>query len=280
MTALYVHVGIPKSGTTSIQDNLRGDQRINFIDTFYFHKADYWSHKDFTLSEDQVNLVSNETFSVRGERSGKVPLHCILQRIVNQCEDTRIILTIRNQLTALASMFRFRILMGGNFASFRDWLVRDEGMDFFAANQYGTLVRSMTQFVPIDKIKVLCFEDLATDPVGFYNNLYGFFNLPLEPDRIDCRRHSNRTSTNEHVYARNIANRFIGTNNRVTRRLNGLTVRVLKARVESWIPEDFFALKSVDCYDGVLSEIRFGNQLLLEYFPELKPQLEKHAYVL
>ncbi|WP_442508723.1 sulfotransferase domain-containing protein [Novipirellula sp. SH528] len=280
MATLYAHIGIPKSGTTTVQNNLMRDPRINYINTFYFHKADYWQTKDFELAEDKTNIVSNETFSVRGEHSGKIPLRSIMQRLTDECEDVRILLTIRNQNTALSSMFRFRILNGAYFHDFEDWLNGDEGMDYYAATQYGTLIRSLIEFVPLHRIRVLFFEELATSPASFYEQLYQFLNLSLDPKQIEVNRHSNPTSPPEFVYAKNVANRFITGRFRTTRRVNSWMMRLLAPRFRNRIPADFFNLETVKYHDHILDEIRQNNQLLVHYFPELQPHIEEYGYPL
>ncbi len=280
MTTLFAHIGIPKTGTTSIQDNLKNDDRIHMIETFYFHKASFWGEKDFTFSDEKVNVISNETFAVRGEGGGKLPLRCILQRLTDECRDTRILLTIRNQPSSLSSMFRYRIMMGNSFRCFNDWLTGDEGMDFYAVNQYGTLVRSMLDFVPLENICVLCFEQLVRDPQKFYEGLYNFFGLELQESKVDCNRHSNKSLSESEVYAKNILNRHVGHKHWLNRRIVSASLRFLPSLVKERVPKDFFSLTTVVQYEQIMKELGANNGLLLEHFPDLRPLLEEYGYPL
>ncbi len=276
---LYVHVGIPKSGTTTIQDVVRNDSKINYIETYYFHKRDYWQDQEFELEKARPNLVSDETFVVRGEGGKKVPIYTILQRVLNEGVHVKLLLTIRNQKTSLPSMFKFRILLGNSFRNFADWLNRDEGMDFYACNQYGPLVRAMLGFVPQENMKVMLFEDLCADKISFYSELYDFLQIPFDPNSLELDQHSNKTPSPEHVYAKNIVNRFVG-NHRLTKRFKKLLIYLLSKTVTKKKMDKFYARNTVCGVDAMMEEIKQSNQLLLETFPELEDKLRQYEYPL
>lgn len=276
---LFVHVGIPKSGTTTIQDAIRVDPKVNYIQTHCFHKRKYWDPREFELDTTRPNLVSDETYVVRGELGRKVPMYCILERVLNEDADVKLLLTIRNQNSSLLSMFKFRILLGNSFKDFTDWLTLDEGMDFYSANQFGSIVRMMTSYVPLENIKVMLFEDLCADQAGFYTELYQFLGIEFDPDALDLTTHSNRTPPQELVYARNKVNRFLG-NRKITKRIKKLLIMMLSKVASKEKISEFYATQNVPGYDSMMEEIKRSNHLLLDYFPELESKLRQHNYPL
>jgi hypothetical protein len=279
MAKLYVHVGIPKSGTTTIQDVVCNDPKIHYIKTFYYHKALYWLDREFELDTQRPNLVSDETFVVRGEGGRKVPIYVILQRAIDEGADVKLLLTIRNQKTSLPSMFKFRILLGNSFRNFADWLGKDEGMDFYSCNQYGPLIKAMTGFVPKENIKVMMFEELCADKMKFYAELYDFMDVKFDPDALELSKHSNKTPPREHVFAKNTVNRFIG-NYRLTKRLKKLAILVLSKFANESKMKAFYDDTAVVGFDSMTEEIKRSNRLLLEFYPELESKLREHGYPL
>src|SRR4051812_4235240 len=90
------HIGIPKSGTTTLQAVLRKDERFHRIGSHLIGSYKFWD-ENFLLEckPDKINIVSNENLVLQSGELGK--LHTTLFHIQGINPEAKIIVTIREQ---------------------------------------------------------------------------------------------------------------------------------------------------------------------------------------
>lgn len=127
-------------------------------------------------------LISEEEFSIGGEFDSRADRVAIAGRLHHLFPQASVILVVRNQLTALASLYAY--VVGGmpEPPSFRDWLdhhgratVPGRGLDLF---DYAALIRLYTERFGSDRVHVLLYEDLVRDRAAFLRQICRVLRLP------------------------------------------------------------------------------------------------------
>lgn len=175
------HLGLPKTGTTTIQYILGKDPRINLIRNRYFNTIDWWT-MDWRFSKPgMINVVSEENQVLQSE--GFVKFVIALSRIRRASPQALILLTIREQRSLLESRYKFNIpYYLGYYGSFQEWLASSQGLDHISTSMYYTMYKTINSFFPRDQIFFLLFEELANDYGNFFKNLYQILCIPLPSD--------------------------------------------------------------------------------------------------
>lgn len=182
-TPLFFHIGLPKTGTTTIQHIVKSDARINTISTRHFNRFEYWEKRFDFIQSEKVNLITEENQILQTADFGKFIL--FLSRVKQFSPDAHIILTIREQRDLLESRYKYQFNWHGGYTkSFEDWLRSGQGMDYLSICMYGSVYEAMLSFFPADQIHILLFEDLKTNFIGFFNSLYDILGLPFPEDLI------------------------------------------------------------------------------------------------
>jgi hypothetical protein len=175
-TNLFFHIGLPKTGTTTIQHVIRQDERINVAGTRYFNRFEYWEKPFGLLKPDKVNLISEENQVLQMGDFGKFTL--FLSRIKQFSPEAHVILTLREQRALLESRYKYQFdWHGGYTKDFSTWLRSGQGMDYLSLCMYSTLYDTLLAFFPAGQIHFLLFEDLKNDYRGFFRSLYKIFKL-------------------------------------------------------------------------------------------------------
>lgn len=60
------HIGIPKSGTTTIQTFLENDERVALTRSTFFTTSKWWRQHEEKLETNKINVESNETLITSG----------------------------------------------------------------------------------------------------------------------------------------------------------------------------------------------------------------------
>lgn len=188
------HIGIPKSGSTSLQHVLGNDPRILVSRSRFCTSADWWSD---TVSENNTNKViveSNETLLSGGYQ--KVKFCQVVERMYKTNPNANILIVLRNQPKAVVSMYKFQILNAfWGIRNFHHWMFQtDLGMDYLSLCMYGNLVRTLTPYFSKEQIHLVFFEELKEDPLAFYSKVYRVLGLDFKEGSYP---NSNKNSFND-----------------------------------------------------------------------------------
>jgi Sulfotransferase domain len=184
MSKVFFHIGLPKTGTTTIQHVLKMDKQINLISTRHFNKFDYWEKPVDFIDPTKVNFISEENQILQMDGFGKFEL--FLSRVKKFSPDAHIILTIREQRDMMESRYKYQFdWHGGYTKSFNEWIRSGQGMDYLSICMYNTLLDSISTFFPKEQIHFLLFEDLKMDFAKFFQTIYSLIDLPTPKGLLD-----------------------------------------------------------------------------------------------
>lgn len=206
---LFVHIGAPKSGTTTLQENLFADHpNINCLGRPN-HRSDEYKkfHAALTgdglsadavskvasffqsqLAADKVNMLSDETLCMTPHPG------VMLERLARACPFAHIVLTIRNQFDAIRSQYmnHGQLLKNapapyrGRHVTFADFFAH--AMTAFDANRrgdlaaydYANLYGLCVALFGADQVHVLLFEKMADGDDGFALDLSNMIGIPKQ----------------------------------------------------------------------------------------------------
>ncbi len=206
---LFVHIGFPKSGTTTLQENLFANHPdINCLGRPNHGTGDYRAFraalagdgfsaetvsqtKSFIHSRavaNKVNVVSDETLCLEPYPS------VMLERLLRACPDTHIVLTIRNQYDAIRSIYvnhgqmlknapapyRGRHVTFANFLAHAIGTFEKDHRGDLAALDYASLYTQCAALFGTNRVHVLLFEELAAHPNRFSQRLSKVLGIPAD----------------------------------------------------------------------------------------------------
>lgn len=207
---LYYHIGLPKTGTTTIQHIMEQDARINVMQVRNFNTVD-WFNKDFNLCKpDKVNILSEENImlhmSIDGH--GYVKSAIMLARIAKVQPKAHIILTIREPKKLLCSRYKYHIPYWEGYSdSFEDWLSTQQGADYCSICSYQTMYEQINTYFPKDQIHFIFFEDLIQNKMDYIGKYYAILGLDIN-DTVDMEAHQNVSLSEPELLAIKRMNRF------------------------------------------------------------------------
>ena len=133
MIKAVLHIGLPRTGTTMLQEILKLDDRINFIKTRDFCTIKYFTDGIYLPDNDLPLVFSEENTIVRH------PYHGALYNTLNNLKntfynyETHIVITIREQSSLLLSRYKHVITyLNGCKLLFEVWLSTAEGLDYIS----------------------------------------------------------------------------------------------------------------------------------------------------
>ena len=200
----FFHIGIPKSGTTTIQAVLEMDSRINKISSRYFQTPKYFMEDYNHCKHDLLNIESDETI-VRQDGNYSKFTETIFH-IWNKKPSTNIIVTIREQKSMLVSRYKYAIHNGTKTGSFQKWLFSKQGMDFISIANYSMLYRAINMYFPQNQIHFLLFEEMKYDYFNFFRRLYKILGLKM-PSEIKLLN-KNKGLNNNQIYMLEKLNKY------------------------------------------------------------------------
>lgn len=256
------HIGIPKTGTSTIQHNLRNDNRINLIQKKYFNTYEWWTKCYDYYNDNLINIVSDENLILQ-VNYGKLIL--TLSRIQYIVPDAQIILSIREQRELLKSRYKSTISYHtGVYKSFEEWLKSSQGMDYLSVCMYDTVYRTISTFFPANQIHLLLFEDLKYNYCQFFKKLYSIIGIEM-PKHCEQNVIKNKSLTEFELLIIKRMNRF-----KIFRNDNKLAIN------EAKLVRKYAALfkdpqKTVNCFqwsenklfNNIEKDIRRENQQLI-----------------
>lgn len=188
-----IFAGLPKTGSTTLQRSYlskvagvhyagkpwSSNDMLNCITNINQHGMDQFdlaANKllaGSALSHVHVPdvVIADEVFT---STSGTDRRH-IAQRLESIFEPAHVFLTLRNQLSTLKSMYSRDVLKSaGTYRSFDDWVAelkagrKNRGLNDLL---YDELVESYESTFGPDRVTVLLYEDLSSDPVRYFSQI-------------------------------------------------------------------------------------------------------------
>ncbi|MEW5728879.1 MAG: sulfotransferase [Pseudomonadota bacterium] len=206
MADIILHVGISKTGTTHVQNqlfdchsglvNLGKPNFADDADLLRLNSAiigeEFDAEEARRIVRDKVAPVlaggrpaiwSEENFSFKPSTAARTA-----QRLKALFPDARILFTIREQRAFLQSMFFVEqnkaLARGGAIArDIDDWLDAQDGRpdSILERLDYGRLERLYAGLFGDDRVHVLCFEDMVSDREAFVRRLAGVLGVEPTP---------------------------------------------------------------------------------------------------
>jgi hypothetical protein len=197
MAKIIIHIGVGKTGTTTLQNNLfarhRGILNIGRPYTSLEVKSGVESLRDDDafdyLSTVMARLTEAALASANGRTtvlSDETLVHSIHQSLIAArlnaaAPSAHILITVRNQYDLVASYWAAhgRILKNvprpyrGKAVSFDDWfaLAAEAKQQFFVRLDFWRLYRIYAEVFGSERVHIMTFEKLAADPVCYARDL-------------------------------------------------------------------------------------------------------------
>jgi hypothetical protein len=188
------HIGFHKTGTTTLQRGLfpnlpgtayAGEGAAGTTNVFGRMAENLWSADDGEYLEGTISgfledishgaealVASNEGWSLR-PRDGRTP-----ERLRRLAPDAHVLVCIRDQRTALASLY-YMFLTRGGCLSFADWITSPH----FEIDRlrYDVTIGQYQDVFGAERVRTLVYEDLVADPAGFFTTVARY----VRPDLPD-----------------------------------------------------------------------------------------------
>ena len=273
----FYHIGVPKTGTTTIQELLELDERVNVIRSRYFNTNKYYESEYDFFKPGMLNIESDETLIKCDHPFSSV--HVSLSRIAQAAPEAEIILTIREQRDLLCSAYKHDIRVGSLVQSFSEFLNSPRGLDFISMTHYSVLYDIIRMTFPNSKIHVLLFENLKSDYQSFMANLYQIFDLDV-PEKLE-RVWANPSPKSEELAMKSKMSKYRifkgdSTIGRFERRVHTKAAKVLSKRVS----EEKLELKcweeGIQLLDSLTDTYKKENR---EFMKKIDIDLSEYGYL-
>lgn len=205
---LFIHIGYPKTATTWLQGcvfpHLKGCSYLHFQDSRYSWFDSLLLDHDFVFDAAKIRarfddsianadteskmILSWESFAGNVFEGGGNAL-ALTRRLHEVFPEASIIITVRNQLDMIESIYRQYIHEGGtlginSFLSLRyPSPLRLEKEHFY----YDRLVGAYQTLFGQERVKVLVYEQLADEKHSFLSELLGFIGVDEDVVSIEAR---------------------------------------------------------------------------------------------
>lgn len=232
MKNIILHIGFPKTGTTTLQLGFFAKHKEILYLGGPFNDAlrkivevDILGKDQIEFDVDSVKKVLEEEISKRSKNENDKPVVfsresisitidnrtdrvVLAERLFNIFGSAKIIIVIRNQFSFLSSKY-IETVKGGMYISFSDFLETswsDFHRSLFPQLKYYEFIDVYNNIFGEENVLVLCYEDLKNAPDKFMTDLSKFIgisnNAPVLP--IENRGLSKQT-----LFLRRIMNRIV-----------------------------------------------------------------------
>ncbi|UHD14508.1 hypothetical protein [Thiocapsa bogorovii] len=236
---LFLHVGLPKTATTTLQNTLfthhsgiyylgksgsydqsRGCRSTQIYEAL---RPLLWDDLSGELSPGQIRAKLLDGLADVGDRrlvgsweglgqQRRARFERVLVNTEAAFGGLRIIFTLRNTLTRLPSAYlqalkgcahkgkHYSMPKGASFLSFEDWLHGKQSKDGHDYRfDFGENLKLAVKHLGVDRTGVFLLEDLQEDSKGFFQNIAGFLGIDIEEARAQEQQYFNTALTVEQV---------------------------------------------------------------------------------
>ena len=176
---IYFHVGTLKTGTTTIQQILSEDPRVELSLHSRWYNTEKYNSKPkevFTNSAAQVWIESDE--NIARKINEKLGLAVSLKRIKKDYPEAHIVYTIRDQFSAINSMYKHFIRHTFSSMSLGEFLQSDFGNSYLETLLYDDVYKTIQEEFDKSSIHFFNANTLFSNPQifinAFYQELFGF----------------------------------------------------------------------------------------------------------
>lgn len=215
MLPVCIHVGVPKTGTTTLQRGLFAQHtQIVYVGKPYDNPSEsheacqavaeladsLWQIDELEFDHTRAEALFKLGIRNRQKRAGRSMVFseegltnvigadraCIARRLKRLFGPCRILITTRNQTDALLSGHRWCFARGFVNVSFDTWVRRCHGLTLYSLRRnecplrqylYGQLVRAYQDEFGEDRVLVLPLEMLKKNPSAYAHKLAGFLDI-------------------------------------------------------------------------------------------------------
>ncbi len=280
------HIGIPKAGSTSIQNLLNNDKRIIITRSRFYTSKQWWENHKIINETGKVVIESNETLISGGFQ--KVKFSQVVERLYKINSKAKIIIVIRNQPEAIMSMYKYHIKNAFyGTKNFKNWLLEtDLGIDYLSLCFYNNILNIILAYFPKEQIKVLLFEELKSNPINFYNKLYEVLGLSLESNNFP--KSNVNTYNDRQLYTLTLLN-YLSFNKKKSEnpyyssfghKMEQKIKKVIVRRLSIKQKEGFFSWSGIDSKENIFKDFRYSNKKLIDFKFVDEDDLIKYKYLL
>lgn len=191
----FFHIGLMKTGTTSIQNVLSNDKRIQlFLYSRIINTDLFYTKKYDNIDSSKISIESDENiYRSMGNMYG---LEISLNRIKNANPKAKIIVTVREQRSLLISAYKHLIRRTSYSKSFNEFLNSSEGISYLKVLNYHDLYCQILKYFPSNQIQFIFYEN------DLINNFY-LKGIGIKPPKIVDKLILNK-SENDKITAFNL----------------------------------------------------------------------------
>ncbi len=198
----FVHIGYTKAASSTLQAFFSSCTHVHHVDRSIAFKlltspnafewdetaaADFFAQQaDEASSSGSTMVISHERLS-GNPHSGHYDDTLIAQRISKVLPESHLLISIREQLALIASIYKQYLRIGGTM-TFRQYAMttrdyRVPGFDH-SKYEYHHLIKYYQGLLGTDHVHVTLVEDLASDPGSYFQSLSSLLEGPL-PEGFD-----------------------------------------------------------------------------------------------
>lgn len=172
-------VGSQRCGTTWIDNALRSTGKISlpinkqtyFFDRNYEQGIEWYEKQFVSLDRNKYDLI--------GEVATGYCLNGAIDLLAEHYPEAKVILAVREPVSRAYSNYIKRKEEYADM-SFVEALSTDK--DLVERGLYGEMLERILKYYPVDKVKVVFFDDLERNPMRFYNEISKFLDIDYEVD--------------------------------------------------------------------------------------------------
>lgn len=236
---IFLHVGFPKTATTTLQNNLfcnlqdfdiigqpfsrdniemqRIVQSITDCESMEYKHENVCGQFGPFLTDRSKLLISEEAFSTGSSLSGRVDRMEIAFRLAKLFPDAKILIVLREQKSIIKSVYLQRLKIDPNFnLGFNEWFCKNiaesHKENIFQYFFFDKFICLYENFFDLKNVKVLLFEQFLHEQNFFFAEIFDFLGIDDEERKalknLVDGKHNNQTVTERQLKLRAIHKRF------------------------------------------------------------------------